>query len=241
MLKPYGSTFLVFSDYMRPSVRLSALSGLPTVWVWTHDSIGVGEDGPTHQPVEHHMALRAIPNLWYVRPGDANETAAAWRLALERQGGPVALALSRQKVPTLDRSELASADGVLRGGYVLWQAGEGEPDVIVIATGSELHLALQAARVLDANARVVSLPCWEAFADQPEEYRDEVLPPGCEARVSVEAGITFGWERWVGPRGVSLGVDRYGASAPAPRIYEELGLTAAAVADAAAGVMSRVA
>jgi transketolase len=241
MLKPYGSTFLVFSDYMRPSVRLSALSGLPTVWVWTHDSIGVGEDGPTHQPVEHHMALRAIPNLWYVRPGDANETAAAWRLALERQGGPVALALSRQKVPTLDRSELASADGVLRGGYVLWQAGEGEPEVIVIATGSELHLALQAARVLDANARVVSLPCWEAFADQPEEYRDEVLPPGCEARVSVEAGITFGWERWVGPRGVSLGVDRYGASAPAPRIYEELGLTAAAVADAAAGVMSRVA
>jgi transketolase len=187
------------------------------------------------------MALRAIPNLWYVRPGDANETAAAWRLALERQGGPVALALSRQKVPTLDRSELASADGVLRGGYVLWQAGEGEPEVIVIATGSELHLALQAARVLDANARVVSLPCWEAFADQPEEYRDEVLPPGCEARVSVEAGITFGWERWVGPRGVSLGVDRYGASAPAPRIYEELGLTAAAVADAAAGVMSRVA
>jgi transketolase len=241
MLKPYGSTFLVFSDYMRPSVRLSALSGLPTVWVWTHDSIGVGEDGPTHQPVEHHMALRAIPNLWYVRPGDANETAAAWRLALGRQGGPVALALSRQKVPTLDRSELASADGVLRGGYVLWQAGEGEPDVIVIATGSELHLALQAARVLDANARVVSLPCWEAFADQPEEYRDEVLPPGCETRVSVEAGITFGWERWVGPRGVSLGVDRYGASAPAPRIYEELGLTAAAVADAAAGVMSRVA
>jgi transketolase len=241
MLKPYGSTFLVFSDYMRPAVRLSALVGLPSLWIWTHDSIGVGEDGPTHQPVEHHMALRAIPNLWYVRPGDANETAVAWRLALERSGGPVALALTRQKVPTLDRSEVASADGALRGAYVLWQSGDGEPDVILIATGSELHLALEAARELDANARVVSMPCWEAFDAQPEAYREEVLPSAVEARVSVEAGITFGWERWVGRRGVSIGVDRYGASAPAPEIYRELGLTAAAVRDAAAGVLSRVA
>jgi transketolase len=240
MLKPYGSTFLIFSDYMRPAVRLSALVGLPTVWAWTHDSIGVGEDGPTHQPVEHHMALRAIPNLWYVRPGDANEAAMAWRIAIEREDGPVALALTRQKLPTLDRSEVAPAEGTLRGGYVLWQSGEGDPDVILLATGSELHLALQAAKALDGNARVVSLPCWELFEEQPDDYRDEVLPPSVEARVSVEAGITFGWERWVGPHGVSIGVDRFGASAPAPRIFEELGVTAEAVAAAAAGLLARV-
>jgi transketolase len=241
MLKPYGSTFLIFSDYMRPAVRLSALVGLPTVWAWTHDSIGVGEDGPTHQPVEHHMALRAIPNLWYVRPGDANEAAMAWRIAIERADGPVALALTRQKLPTLDRSEVAPAEGALRGAYTLWQSGEGEPDVILLATGSELHLALEAARALDANARVVSMPCWELFEEQSQDYREEVLPPSVEARVSVEAGITFGWERWVGPHGASIGVDRYGASAPAPRIFEELGITAAAVTAAAASVLTRVA
>jgi transketolase len=240
MLKPYGSTFLIFSDYMRPAVRLSALMGLPVVWAWTHDSVGLGEDGPTHQPVEHHMALRAIPNLWYVRPGDANETVFAWRVAMERADGPVALALTRQKVPTFDRDEVATADGVLRGAYTLWQSGEGEPDVILLATGSELQLALAAARALDANARVVSMPCWELFEEQPEEYRDEVLPPSVEARVSVEAGITFGWERWVGPRGVSVGIDRFGASAPYQRILEELGLTVDAVVAAAAGVLAGV-
>ncbi len=229
MLKPYGSTFLIFSDYMRPAVRLSALVGLPSVWVWTHDSIGVGEDGPTHQPVEHHMALRAIPNLWYVRPGDANETVLAWRIALERQGGPVALALSRQKLPVLDRDEVASAEGVLRGGYTLWQRAEGMPEAIVLATGSELALALAGARAVDANVRVVSLPCWELFAEQPQSYRDEVLPPAVTSRLSVEAGITFGWERWIGSHGEAIGVDRYGASAPAGRIFEELGLTAANV------------
>ena len=201
MLKPYGSTFLIFSDYMRPSVRLSALVGLPTVWAWTHDSIGVGEDGPTHQPVEHHMALRAIPNLWYVRPGDANEASLAWRVALERDDGRVALALTRQKLPTLDRADVAPVEGVLRGAYTLWQSGDGEPEVILLATGSELHLALEAARSLDVNTRVVSMPCWELFDVQPQEYRDEVLPPSVGARVSVEAGITFGWERWIGPHG----------------------------------------
>ena len=148
MLRPYGSTFLIFSDYMRGAVRLSALMGLRTAWVWTHDSIAVGEDGPTHQPVEHHMALRAIPNLWYVRPADANETAMAWRIAIERPDGPVALALTRQKLPTLDRAVVASADGALRGAYTLWQRGEGEPEAIVIATGSEVHLALEAAQSL---------------------------------------------------------------------------------------------
>jgi transketolase len=240
MLKPYGSTFLVFSDYMRPAVRLSALMGLPVVWAWTHDSIAVGEDGPTHQPVEHHMALRAIPSLWYVRPGDANEASYAWRIALEREDGPVALALTRQKLPVLDRAETASAEGVLRGAYTLWQSGDGEPEVILVATGSELHLALAAARTVDANARVVSMPCWELFDAQSDDYREAVLPPAVEARVSVEAGITFGWERWVGPRGVSLGIDRYGASAPYQRIYDELGLTVEAVAAAALGVLERV-
>jgi transketolase len=241
MLKPYGSTFLIFSDYMRPAVRLSALMGLSTLWVWTHDSVGLGEDGPTHQPVEHHMALRAIPNLWYVRPADANETAMAWRLAVERTGGPVALALTRQKVPTLDRSEAAPASGALRGAYTLWQRDDGDPDVLLLATGSEVHIALEAARQLDANARVVSMPCWEVFAEQPESYRDAVLPPDVRARVSVEAGITFGWERWVGEHGSSVGVDRFGASAPYERIYEELGLTAEAVASAAARLLERVA
>jgi len=226
MLRPFGSTFLIFSDYMRPAVRLSALIGLPVAWVWTHDSIGVGEDGPTHQPVEHHMALRAIPNLWYVRPADANETAMAWRIALEREDGPVALALSRQKLPTFDRSEVAPADGALRGAYTLWQSGAGDPDLILLATGSEVHVALDAARALDANVRVVSMPCWELFEAQPQSYRDEVLPPSVEARLSVEAGISLGWERWVGLHGRSVAVDRFGASAPAGRIFEELGLTA---------------
>ena len=241
MLKPYGSTFLIFSDYMRPSVRLSALMGLPVVWVWTHDSVAVGEDGPTHQPIEHHMALRAIPNLWYVRPADANETAMAWRLALERADGPVALALTRQKVPTLDRTEVAPAEGALRGGYTLWQSGEGEPDLLLLATGSEVHIALEAARTLDANVRVVSLPCWELFEAQPASYRDVVLPPSVEARVSVEAGITFGWERYLGPRGVAVGIDRYGASAPYERLLVEFGLTADAVAVAARALLERVA
>jgi len=241
MLRPYGSTFLIFSDYMRPAVRLSALIGLPVAWVWTHDSVGVGEDGPTHQPVEHHMALRAIPNLWYVRPGDANEAAMAWRIALERADGPVALALTRQKLPTFDRAEVAAAEGALRGAYTLWQSGEGEPDVLLLATGSEVQLALEAARMLDANARVVSMPCWELFELQPQAYRDDVLPPSVEARVSVEAGVSLGWERWVGLRGTSVAVDRFGASAPYGRVFEELGLTAENVAARASALLERVA
>jgi len=234
ILKPYGSTFFVFSDYMRPAVRLSALSHLPVIWIWTHDSVGLGEDGPTHQPVEHLMSLRAMPNLWMVRPGDANETVAAWQIALERDGGPVAFALSRQKLPVLGGEGVAhTREGPLRGGYVLWQRDPGaEPEAIVLATGSEVAIALEGARSLDLNARVVSLPCWELFDEQPDEYRDEVLPPSVTARVSIEAGVTFGWERYVGPGGASIGVDRFGASAPYERIYEELGLTPRAVADA---------
>jgi transketolase len=242
MLKPYGSTFLVFSDYMRPAVRLSALMQVESLWVWTHDSIGLGEDGPTHQPVEHHMALRAIPNLWYVRPGDANETSMAWRLALERRGGPVALALTRQKVPTFDRNEVAAADGVLRGAYTLWQSGDGEPDVIVLATGSELAIALDGAQSLSNGAvvRVVSIPCWEVFAEQSEDYHEEVLPAAVRARVSIEAGITAGWERWIGDHGVAIGVDRFGASSPYQRIYDELGLTPESVAATAEALLERV-
>jgi transketolase len=188
------------------------------------------------------MALRAIPNLWYARPGDANETVMAWRMAVERKGGPVALALTRQKLPVFDRSEVASAEGTLRGAYVLWQSGEGDPDVIVMATGSELSIALDGARSLSNGAvvRVVSMPCWELFAEQSQEYRDDVLPPDVPARVSIEAGITHGWERWIGEHGVSIGVDRYGASAPYTRIYEELGLTSERVAAEASALLQRV-
>jgi transketolase len=240
MLKPYGSTFLIFSDYMRPAVRLSALAHMQSVWVWTHDSVGLGEDGPTHQPVEHHMALRAIPNLWYVRPGDANETAMAWRIALEREGGPVALALSRQKLPTFDRSEVAPAEGALRGAYTLWQSGDGLPDVILLATGSEVSLAYEAAMTMDANVRVVSMPCWELFAEQPADYRDDVIPPDVLARLSVEAGISHGWERWIGEAGTSVAIDRFGASAPGNEVLEHLGFTVENVATRAVALLERV-
>ena len=225
MVKPYGSTFLVFSDYMRPAVRLSALSRLSSLWVWTHDSVGLGEDGPTHQPVEHYAALRAIPQLWFVRPADAKETAGAWKVALEREDGPVAFALSRQKLPTLEETQ---RDGVGRGAYVLWESGDanGSPDAIVIASGSEVHLALAAARRLDeqgVHGRVVSMPCWELFEEQPADYRNEVLPPDVKARVSVEAGVSLGWSKWVGDEGDSISIERFGASAPGNTVLENLG------------------
>jgi transketolase len=231
MVKPFGSTFLIFSDYMRPSVRLSALMELPVVWVWTHDSVGLGEDGPTHQPVEHLAALRAIPNLWVIRPADANETSVAWKVALERRKGPVALVLTRQDVPVLARGEgeCADASGVERGAYVLWEAnGEGDLDAIVLGTGSETAVALEAARTLagrGVKVRVVSMPCWELFAAQPEAYRDEVLPPEVDARVAVEAGVSLGWERWVGERGAIVSIERFGASAPGAAVLEQLGIT----------------
>ncbi len=242
MVTPYGSTFLVFSDYMRPAVRLSALSQIPVGWVWTHDSVGLGEDGPTHQPVEHYAALRAIPNLWFVRPADARETAGAWRVLLEREDGPVALALTRQKVPTLAET---SADAVSRGAYVLWESegANGAPDLLLLATGSEVHVALAAARKLaDAgtSVRVVSMPCWELFQLQPAEYRDEVLPPDVKARLSVEAGVAQGWERWVGDEGASLSIERFGASAPGATVLEKLGYTADNVAELALALRTRV-
>jgi transketolase len=244
MLKPYGSTFLIFSDYMRPAVRLSAVMELPVLWVWTHDSIGLGEDGPTHQPVEHYAALRAIPKLWFMRPADANETAYAWKVALEREDGPVALALTRQKVPTLDRGEVAPAAGVERGAYVLWEAEEnGLPDLLLLATGSEVWLTLEAARKLKeegTNARVVSMPCWELFEQQPADYREEVLPPDVRARLAVEAGVALGWERWVGDHGTSISLDRFGASAPGAVVLENLGYAVDNVVGHASALLERV-
>ncbi|HSZ12978.1 MAG TPA: transketolase [Solirubrobacteraceae bacterium] len=231
IVKPYGSTFLTFSDYMRGSVRLSALMGLPVVWVWTHDSVALGEDGPTHQPIEHAASLRAIPHLWVMRPGDANETAEAWRVALEREDGPVALLLSRQNVTVLDRSVLAGADGVRRGGYVLWDSageGQGEPEIVLLATGAEVPLTLAAGRSLaerGTRVRVVSVPCMDLFEEQSQEYRDGVLPPSVRTRLAVEPGATMSWWKWVGLDGDVLGLDRFGASAPGTTVLEELGFT----------------
>ena len=241
---PYVATFLTFSDYMRGAVRLCALSGLHVVDVWTHDSVGLGEDGPTHQPIEHYAALRAIPNLWFVRPGDANEAAAAWALAVERHledpSGPVALSLTRQKLPTLAGTAEKAREGLRRGGYVLRDPADGRrPEVILIGTGSELQLASGAAEALAGDgvaARVVSLPCWERFEVQDAAYRESVLPPDVTARVSVEAGISLGWERWVGDRGAIVGLDHFGASAPAGTIFKEFGFTVERVAQVARDV-----
>jgi transketolase len=235
---PYGGTFLVFSDYMRPAIRLAALMHLQVVFVFTHDSIGLGEDGPTHQPVEHLMSLRLIPNLHVFRPADANEVRMAWRHALERRDGPTALVLTRQNVPTLDRRQLAPAEGALRGGYILRDA-EGA-QALLLASGSEVAVALEAADLLAGRGiptRVVSLPCWELFEAQERAYRESVLPPAMTARVAIEAGRTLGWERYLGPRGVALGVDRFGASAPSSELFRHYGLTARHVVEATLEVL----
>ena len=228
-LKPFAGTFLVFSDYMRPAIRLAALMELPVIYVFTHDSIGLGEDGPTHQPVEQLMSLRLIPNVLDLRPGDAAETAVAWEVAMERRDGPTFLSLTRQAVPVLDRKDLAGAQGLRRGGYVLAEGSGDSPDLILIASGSELHIALEARSALEEKGvatRVVSLPSWTLFAAQDPDYRQSVLPSDVAARVSVEAGTTVGWERWVGEGGASVGMDRFGASAPWQILYEEFGITA---------------
>ena len=232
---PYTATFLVFSDYMRPAIRLGALMGQQVIYVFSHDSIGVGEDGPTHQPIEHLMSLREIPGLVVSRPADATETIEAWRAAVTRQDGPTALAFTRQNLPVLDRSTLSPASGVLKGGYTLWESSD-SPQVVLIATGSEVHIALEAGEMLEndgISSRIVSMPSWELFDDQPKEYREEVLPPSIRTRVSVEAGTTKGWERYVGLDGASVGMSSYGASAPAGVLYENFGITAIAVADEA--------
>lgn len=225
---PYGATFLVFSDYMRGALRISSLSGLLSIWVFTHDSIGLGEDGPTHQPVEHALALRSMPNMTVIRPCDANEVAEAWRAAILNQDGPTALLLSRQGVPTLSRETFNSAEGLHRGAYILADFGEGTPDLILMATGSEVSLMVEAGerlRSLGKKVRLVSFPSWELFSQQDQDYQDTVFPPSVTARISVEAGVTLGWERWVGSSGRSIGVDMYGSSAPYQTIYQNYGLT----------------
>jgi transketolase len=233
-LIPYGGTFLVFSDYMRPPIRLAAMMGLAPIYVFTHDSIGLGEDGPTHQPVEHLAALRAVPNLQVIRPCDANETAAAWQVAIADRTRPTALILTRQNLPVLDRSRLAAADGLAQGGYILARE-EGPLAAVVLASGSEVPLALAARELLQGEGiptRVVSLPCWELFEGQPAVYREEVLPESCKVRVAVEAASALGWERYVGRRGEILAMNSYGASAPVDRLMAHFGFTAERVAEA---------
>lgn len=239
---PYGGTFLVFSDYMRPSIRLAALMKLPVIYVFTHDSIGLGEDGPTHQPVEQLTALRAIPNLAVIRPADAPETAPAWQIALRRREGPTALILTRQKLPALDRSKegYAPASEAQKGAYVLADAKN--PRVILIASGSEVHLALEAKKLLAAQrvaARVVSMPCGEIFDAQPDQYKEAVLPRGIKARVAVEAGVTLGWHKYLGENGEIVGLDHFGASAPYEEIYKGFGLTPEKIAEAALRSLNR--
>jgi len=223
-LIPYGGTFMTFSDYMRPAIRLAALSEVQVIYVFTHDSIGLGEDGPTHQPIEHLAALRAIPHLFVIRPADSLEVSEAWRIAILRRHAPTALALTRQKVPVIDRNKFAKADGLRRGAYVLADAEA--PQLILLATGSEVSLALDAWQKLQEEgvaARVVSMPCWELFEEQPQEYRDEVLLPAVTARLAVEAGVRLGWDRYVGPTGDVICLDRFGASAPGDVALKNLG------------------
>ncbi|HET7460643.1 MAG TPA: transketolase [Longimicrobium sp.] len=227
-VRVFGGTFLIFSDYMKPPIRLAALMEQPTIYVFTHDSVGLGEDGPTHQPIEQLASLRAVPGLIDLRPGDANETAEAWRWLMEHNDGPAFLSLTRQALPNLDRTVYAPADGLRKGAYVLADA-EGELKVLVMATGSELSVAVEAREALQAQGigtRVVSIPSWTLFAQQPKEYRDQVLPPAVKARISIEAASTMGWEKWVGGEGHAIGISRFGASAPAKEIFKQLGLSA---------------
>jgi transketolase len=237
---PYGATFLIFSDYMRPTIRLAAMMGLKIIYVFTHDSIGLGEDGPTHQPIEQLAALRAIPHLIVIRPSDANETAEAWRFAIEHEGGPIALALTRQNLPTLDREKYAPAHGLSRGAYILSDTEGGKPEVILIASGSEVHVALEAAEKLrngGTSVRVVNMTSWELFDGQPDDYRNEVLPPDTKIRVAIEAGVTQGWHRYIGDQGEVIGIDHFGASAPYKVLFEKFGLTADRFAEKALGLI----
>ncbi len=240
---PYGATFLIFCDYMRPSIRLAALMGQRVIYVYTHDSIGVGEDGPTHQPIEQLASLRAMPGLLVIRPADANETSAAWRVAVQRSDAPTALVLTRQKLPILSSivADVAGAGDLARGAYILADSPSGGPEIILLATGSEVHVALQAWQRLTADgvgARVVSMPSWELFEEQDGSYRDEVLPPGVEKRLAIEAGSSFGWGRYVGLSGSVIGIDRYGASAPGPTNMEEFGFTAGNVEQRARALLA---
>lgn len=234
----FGATFFVFADYCRPSLRLAALMGLPAIYVFTHDSFYVGEDGPTHEPVEQIASLRSIPGMTVIRPSDPTETAAAWVAALKNQSGPTALLLTRQNMKVIDRSEYPTADNLERGAYTLWQNGEGTPDLTLIATGSEVELALDAAKKLESNVRVVSMPSWELFEAQEQEYRDSVIDPSCERRLVIEAGVGFGWERYLGAKGDKITLDRFGASAPYKVLAEHFGFTLENVVEKACSLLS---
>ncbi len=239
LARAYGGTFMVFSDYMRGAVRVAAISKYPTIFVFTHDSIGIGEDGPTHQPVEHLAALRAIPNLIVIRPADANETTQAWKFALEYQGGPVALLLTRQGLPVIDQSKYASAANLSKGAYVL--LGVDKPDVLLLASGSEVSIALSAAEILakeKIKAQVISMPSWELFEKQPQKYKDSVIPPSVTTRVGIEAGVELGWHKYLGEKGIFIGMSTFGASAPAKVCFEKFGITAENVITAAKKVLT---
>ena len=241
-LIPFGATFFVFSDYLRPSIRMAALMKLHVIYVFTHDSIGLGEDGPTHQPIEHLMSLRAMPNLLVIRPADSLETVEAWKVAVSHTGGPVALVLSRQKLPLLNTASDGKAAGLSKGGYVLADAPSGKPDVILLATGSEVSLVFEARKQLASEgiqARVVSLPCWELFERQPPSYREAVLPSNVTARLAVETGSPLGWERHVGCAGEVIGLDHFGASAPAPAVMKAFGFTVEEVVSRARALVER--
>jgi transketolase len=240
-LIPYGATFLTFYDYMRPAIRLAALMEIRTIIIFSHDSVGLGEDGPTHQPVEHLFGIRSVPNVTLIRPCDLNEASEAWRMALNIKDGPVCIALSRQSLPVLDRSKFAPASGLQQGAYIISEAEGGVPEAILIATGSEVHLAIQCQAELQTKgvaARVVSMPSWELFQKQPLQYRQHVLPPSVQARVSIEAGSTLGWERWVGLVGATIGIDHFGASAPGPFLLKEFGFNVDNVVKTTLGILS---
>ena len=242
LVRAYGGTFLVFSDYMRGAVRVAALSKYPSIFVWTHDSIGIGEDGPTHQPVEHFAALRAMPNLLVFRPADANETAHAWKYALEHRDGPVGLLLTRQSLPVIDQNKFASAANISRGAYIL--TSRGKPDVVLLASGSEVAVAVEAAKLLDAaglSPQVVSMPCWKLFEKQDDKYKNSVIPRDVKARVGIEAGVEMGWRRWLGEDGVFIGMSTFGASAPGKICFREFGITPENVAAVAKDVLKKIA
>jgi transketolase len=239
---PYGGTFMVFSDYMRPSIRLASLSGVRPIYIFTHDSVGLGEDGPTHQPIEHLASLRAIPKVVVIRPADANETVEAWKVAIEHKASPVALALTRQKVPVLDRTKMSSAENLAKGAYVLIQS-ENTSQVILMATGSEVSLAVDAFNLLQSegiNTRVVSFPSWELFELQTNEYKESVLPKSIKARVSIEAGVRQGWEKYLGDYGEAFSIEKFGASAPYEVLFKEYGFTKEAVVQKVKTLLSKL-
>ncbi|MBT7819413.1 MAG: transketolase, partial [Chloroflexi bacterium] len=242
-LLPYAATFLVFSDYMRPGIRLAAMMGLKEIFVFSHDSVGLGEDGPTHQPIEQILGLRSVPNLSVIRPSDSNEVIEAWRMAISNNSGPTCILVTRQNVPVLDRSKFTSAKNLAYGAYILSDCEKNIPDVLLIATGSEVPIALKAQEELvkqEIHARVIAMPSWDLFENQTKEYQDKVLPPNIKARVSIEAGSTLAWERWVGDDGEMIGIDSFGASAPWQDLFQKFNITSENIVQVAQKVIQKI-